>query len=328
MYGFKALSLTFAVALGVAALGTPAQADGFSLSVYAKGGNGGGGNKGGGGGGGSTSPTYYSWMSPDVQGAWSSGYQGQGTTMTFVDDFTSKSRLFGNLGTGIQRLRHGEWTSLEGSMIAPMANIARDDFNTEQPISLAAGFNVVNLSYGFVDTAANYTVNWASQYPQEQSIIAAASQGLAVISKSAGNDSIAVGTAASDGTLDYLGRGLIGTQSAIFVGSLDYNGTSTKPAPLSYYSNYAGTNTTVQKQFLVVGVDYNTTGLAGTSFAAPIVSGYAAILSSKFTGATPTQVANQLLNTARTDTLVNYNAATYGRGEASLANALAPSAIQ
>ena len=57
------------------------------------------------------------------------------------------------------------------------------------------------------------------------------------------------------------------------------------------------------------------------------ISGYAAILGSKFTTATPTQIVNRLLSTARKDTLLNYNAATYGMGEASLANAVAPNKI-
>ncbi|TIT08725.1 MAG: peptidase S8 and S53 subtilisin kexin sedolisin, partial [Mesorhizobium sp.] len=42
----------------------------------------------------------------------------------------------------------------------------------------------------------------------------------------------------------------------------------------------------------------------------------------------PTQITNQLLNTARTDTLLNYNASVYGKGEASLSRALAPASIR
>ena len=84
----------------------------------------------------------------------------------------------------------------------------------------------------------------------------------------------------------------------------------------------------MQSHFLVVGVESSKTGLAGTSFAAPIISGYASILGSKFTTATPTQITNQLLNTARKDTLLNYNAATFGMGEASLSRALAPLTIR
>jgi subtilisin family serine protease len=77
-----------------------------------------------------------------------------------------------------------------------------------------------------------------------------------------------------------------------------------------------------------VGVQSNQTGLAGTSFAAPIVAGYAAIIGNKFPSATPTQVTNQLLTTARKDTLLNFNATTYGRGEANLTRALAPISIK
>ena len=327
MQGSTILSFSLALSLGVVCGAMPAMADGLGFSLQAK-----GGIKGGPGGGdptpGSSSPTYYSWMSPEIQGAWDSGFLGQGTTMTFVDDFTSHTRYFGNLGDGLTRLRHGEWTSKEGQMIAPSANVVHDDFYAEQPVSLVQGsFNVLSLSYGFVDAASSYTSTWAGQYPQEQSIIAAAANGDAFVSKSAGNNSIAVGTAAGDGSLDYLGTGLIGTQSAIFVGALDFNGTTANPAPLASYSNFAGANADVQNHFLVVGVDSGTTGLAGTSFAAPIISGYAAVLSSKFTTATPTQVADQLLATARRDTVVNWNASVYGQGEASIANALAPDTI-
>jgi subtilisin family serine protease len=94
------------------------------------------------------------------------------------------------------------------------------------------------------------------------------------------------------------------------------------------YSNFAGSNATVQRQFLVVGVTGNMTNLYGTSFAAPIVSGYASVLGSKFTRATPTQITNQLLNTARTDTIAGYAANIHGRGEASISRALAPVAIK
>ena len=68
----------------------------------------------------------------------------------------------------------------------------------------------------------------------------------------------------------------------------------------------------------------------------PIVTGYAAILGSKFYGTTTTdgtgtvgatEIANRLLDTARTDTLINYTPQVYGRGEASIWRALAPDSI-
>ena len=124
--------------------------------------------------------------------------------------------------------------------------------------------------------------------------------------------------------MDYLNTALRGATSAIYVGALSKNGAPTAKASLANYSNTAGTDLTTQNQFIVVGVDNSKTGLSGTSFAAPVISGYAAILGSKFTQASPTDITNQLLSTARIDTVVKYNPATYGRGEASLSRALAP----
>lgn len=84
----------------------------------------------------------------------------------------------------------------------------------------------------------------------------------------------------------------------------------------------------MQKQFLVVGVEGSKTGRYGTSYAAPIVSGYGAILGSKFINASASKIVNQLLSTARQDTIAGYNVAVHGRGEASIYRALAPVSIK
>lgn len=267
------------------------------------------------------------WMSPEVGAAWGAGYKGQGTTITIVDDFTSGSRFSGNLGTGVQIQRHGEWTRAEASMVAPLASVRSQDYTKGTSVPLATGFNVLNLSYGMY-ARAGYTAAQIGWSPQESSIITDASKGLAVVSKAAGNDAVAVGGTNASGNVDYLNLALKGTASAIYVGALNTNGTTTQRASLASYSNTPGSDAAVQSHFLVVGVEGSKTGLYGTSFAAPVVTGYAAILGSKFKTATPTQVTNQLLATARTDTLVNYSAARYGRGEASLTRALAPVAIR
>lgn len=266
------------------------------------------------------------WMSPDVGAAWAAGYKGKGVTITIVDDFSSTSRFSGNFGVGTQTQRHGEWTREEAGMIAPLATIRSKDFTTSSSVALAPGLNVLNLSYGMY-AKAGYSPNQIGWAPEEASIISYATKGTAVVSKAAGNDSVAVGGVTS-GQQDYLDLALVGKASAIFVGALSTNGTTSNKAQLAWYSNYAGSNTAVQSHFLVVGVTGDKTGLYGTSFAAPIISGYAAIVGSKFTKATPTQITNQLLNTARTDTLANYSAAVYGKGEASLSRALAPLAIK
>jgi len=162
----------------------------------------------------------------------------------------------------------------------------------------------------------------------ETSMVNYAKNGQAVVVKAAGNDAVNMLTRNRSGLNDYLSVNLKGAQSAIFVGALDKNGSVTSKANIAIYSNRAGTDAIVQKQFLMAGVASNQTGLAGTSFAAPIVSGYAAILGSKFKTAGATQITNQLLNTARTDTINGYNVAVHGRGEASLTRALAPVAIR
>jgi len=278
-------------------------------------------------GGTSTSPTLQSWMSTDVAGAWAAGYKGAGVTMLFVDDFKSSQFLTGNLGTGTKSLRHGDWTSTEASMIAPSATLKKQDFNSGTAIVLSTGLNAVNLSYAMY-AAAGYNASQIAWSPQETSIINAAQNGKAVISKAAGNDAIAVGGTNASGKVDYLNLALKGGVTTLFVGALSTNGTTTSPATLASYSNYAGADTTVQNQFLVVGVEGSKTGLYGTSFAAPVITGYAAILGSKFKTATPTQITNQLLNTARQDTIRNYSSAIHGRGEASLSRALAPVSVQ
>ena len=87
----------------------------------------------------------------------------------------------------------------------------------------------------------------------------------------------------------------------------------------------------MQSKFLVVGVTGGNDAyykLYGTSFAAPVISGYSAILGSKFKTANPTKISNQLLATARTDTIANYNVGIHGKGEASIARALAPVSIK
>lgn len=272
-----------------------------------------------------TTQTVQSWMSPDVGAAWAAGYKGKGVTITMVDDFSSSDRFSGNFGIGVQTQRHGEWTREEASMIAPAATIRSKDFSTGTAVSLARGLNVLNLSYGMY-TTAGYSVNQIWWAPEEASIINYATRGTAVVSKAAGNDAVAVG-GVTGGQQDYLDLALIGKSTAIFVGALSTNGTTANKAQLAWYSNYAGSNSAVQSHFLVVGVEGDKTGLYGTSFAAPIISGYAAIIGSKFTKATPVQITNDLLNTARTDTLANYDPSIYGKGEASLSRALAPVAI-
>lgn len=271
--------------------------------------------------------TFQDWMSPEVQDAWDDGYTGQGVAITVIDDFNSKDRFVGDLGPGKRFWTHGQWTFEQAGMIAPDADMYKKDYTSRGAVKLQKNrLNVLNLSYGmYIDeTRDPDAVRWSLQ---ERSIIAYADMGRAVVVKAAGNDAIAIGDATADGYVDALNVALIGTDSVLFVGALDTNGTVADPASLASYSNYAGTNTEVQDHFLVVGVDGDMTGLYGTSFAAPVVTGYSAILGSKFTSASATDITNRLLDTARTDTINGYDVAIHGQGEASLTRALAPNSI-
>jgi len=237
--------------------------------------------------------------------------------------------LEGNLGFGTEIKSHGDWVAQHVEIMSPGAEIARLDFADTDPITLSSGkLNIVNLSYGMIGNfVLNENINWGLR---EASIISHA-DGAALVVKAAGNDQIAVGNA-SGGQIDYLSRDLIGKPTAIFVGALASHGTVENPASLANYSNFAGTDLRVQEQFIVVGVTGGTlandgTNLYGTSFAAPQVSAYAAIIGSKFTTATPLQITDQLLDTARTDTIQGYDVAIHGQGEASLSRALAPQSI-
>ncbi|WP_027038808.1 S8/S53 family peptidase [Mesorhizobium ciceri] len=248
----------------------------------------------------------FCWMSPDIGEAWTSGFIGSGVSINVIDDFTGQP-FDADLGRGRQTQRHGDWVSEIAGMVAPGPNIFKYGYLEGSSIGLQHGLNI-------------------SQHPREQAIVDAAWAGTAIVTKSADNRSSEVGRP-HEGDFDELTLGPIGAPSAIFVGALDHNGTPGNKTRLARYSNYPGSNPEVRNQFLTVGVEGDKTGLYGTSHAAPVVAGYAAILGSKFTSATPTQITNQLLDTARTDTLVNYNPATYGRGEASLSRALAPVSI-
>ena len=268
-----------------------------------------------------------SWMHSDVGAAWSQGYKGKGVTITVVDSFNSGSAFSGNFGSGVKNMRHGEWTSLEASLIATQATVAKQDFSSSAAVKLAKGLNVLNLSYGMM-ARAGYSASQIGWSARETSIINDAKNGLAVVAKAAGNDGVALAGSNRSGQVDYLNLALRGTKSVIYVGALNGNGSTTARATLASYSNTPGSDSVLQQQFLVVGVAGSNTGLYGTSFAAPVISGYAAVLGSKFTTATPTQITNQLLSTARQDTISGYKASLHGRGEASLSRALAPKTIK
>ena len=285
-------------------------------------------------------PVPSTWIHPDVGVAHGQSFDGTGSYMITVDNFFGSS-FSGNLTGTDESLNHGQWTYLQSSLVAPGALGRGLDHNENGATNIStiygaiAGVNVVNLSFGLFDPAGtnvgdpNYTLGsvlW-------DSLVTEAIAGTAIFVKAAGNTSggtvdgtvrMRFGSPRPQQAQDVLNLSLIGAQGAIFVGALDGNGTTSNPASIASYSTIAGSTTAIQDMFLVVGVEDSVTGLAGTSFGAPIVTGYAAILGNKFNSATPGAIVDQLLSTAREDTILGYDVSIHGQGEASLFNALSP----
>lgn len=279
------------------------------------------------------------WMHPDVAIAHEL-VKGFGTTLITVDNFGGLT-YSGSLDGTPESWTHGAWTFKQSGMIAPGAtqvSLSNQSTGADalKSVSVAygtSGLNVVNLSFGLMEyagvdvTADSYTLGTALW----DSLVDEAHAGSAVFVKAAGNTN--GGTV--DGTVmmrmprptqvfDALNVQLIGAPGALFVGALDGNGTESNRASIASYSTIAGTTPGVSEMFLVVGVRSDITGLAGTSFAAPIVSGYASLLGEKFSTATPDLIVDRLLQTATEKTIVDYDPYVHGQGEANLSLALSP----
>ena len=125
----------------------------------------------------------------------------------------------------------------------------------------------------------------------------------------------------------------------LLVGATISDGGILYKTSLARYSNRAGDNPIIRDRFLVANgnTPYATGDVSidgekmsrggGTSFAAPRVAGYAAILRHKFPNLNAENSASILLDTARYDTLACYPdcpVSVYGKGEASISRALAP----
>ncbi len=180
---------------------------------------------------------------------------------------------------------------------------------------------VVNLSLG--GTSANPVTNVAN-YQSQLAYANASVVPDAVFVKAAGNNSCVVSLSNCDphNAVFYFSPQY--KEKSLLVGALNQAGGSIAP-----YSNKAGT---FVDRFLVAdgrGIEnFDGTYDQGTSFAAPRVAGYAAILRQKFPNLNAANTSNVILDTASwnnswgaKDTTVQ---AIYGQGEASLSRALAP----
>lgn len=303
----------------------------------------------------SDGPSLYT-ATPEVKGVWKDGWTGKGVNILLVDSYIDEETSF-----------HGVTTMMITDLVAPGASKYGLDFNFNSWANLVKdidGYNidsyksmgVVNASFGF-----NYWRFWLDPNVEEDvelafySVYKEQKQNLtwdsvfngttliknldlsdAVIVKAAGNDS----TSSANEPFDYI----YATDANInprllIVGATVSDGTVDEPTSLASYSNFAGLDMEIANRFLVANgaSPYDTGDLSidgykmskgyGTSYAAPRVAGYVAILRQKFPNLNAEQSASILLETARYDTLSCYPVCPvyiYGKGEASISRALAP----
>lgn len=227
--------------------------------------------------------------------------------------------------------------------IAKDATVLRDDFLTYQSNTNGLfavlkgwgtgtdaasksyrGLQVVNLSLG--GTSRNSVTN-KSSYATQLLYANASDVPDAVFVKAAGNSSCVVSQTNCDPLNAVFYNSPQFQNKSILVGALSQSG-----GFLASYSNTAGA---FADKFVVAdgrGVrNIDGTYEQGTSFAAPRVSGYAAILRQKFPNLNAASTTNVILDTASWNTAWGAKSATtqaiYGQGEASLSRALAPVGI-
>ena len=278
----------------------------------------------------------YLWQHSDVKAAWSQGFKGQGVKITVhdndVDLLEDGAYLKYKRNWDFYRresMTHAEAVRQVAQFTAPSAQVEKKPWDNGTIVLDPTKFNVVNASYGWVGGTDAGSVAVAKSYQLAQ----LAYNNQAVVVKAAGN---ANANLSDQGGGDGINIALKDANAIIFAGALSSHGTEVKTRKIrgqtsqtggavrADYSNRPGADAAYQNRYLMVGVDSWNMTVAGTSFAAPQISAYAAMVSSKFTAARPNQVVSQLLNTARTDTISNYNREDHGRGEASLSRALAP----
>jgi len=180
---------------------------------------------------------------------------------------------------------------------------------------------VVNLSLAI--TSRNETTNRAT-YDKQLSYANASAVPDAVYVKAAGNNTCVIHQTDCDPLNAVLYNALPFKDKSILVGALTQPG-----GTIASYSNKAGN---YADRFVVAdgrGIrEIDGTYEVGTSFAAPRVSGYAAIIRQKFPNLNAAKTANIILDTASWNSTWgaknNSTQAIYGQGEANLSRALAP----
>ena len=251
----------------------------------------------GGGGGGSSSSSTTSggssyWATSEVRAAWAEGYTGKGVLVNNID-YTPHTNPDG--------ASHADTTTQVISAIAPDATVVNTSITgwTNAMMDAIAGSNarVINLSIG----TGSVTSSTPSFYSGTTN---------AVITKAAGNSGNSV-TADQELSNKMLWNSNM-QGNTIYVGAID-----AKTGNIASYSTTAGA---YASRFVVA--DGQGPTYQGTSYSAPVVAGYAALITQKFPNSTGQQIAQAILDTAVLKP--GWDPAIYGRGQANLAGALSP----
>jgi hypothetical protein len=192
---------------------------------------------------------------------------------------------------------------------------------TSSSSNLYRNLQILNMSLG--GTSTNTIVNQAV-YSQQLTYANSSVVPDIVFVKAAGNSACVINQINCDPMNAVLFNSPNYKNKSLLVGALNQAG-----GVIASYSNKAGAYSDI---FLVAdgrGLFDSTSNsyVEGTSFAAPRVAGYAAILRHKFPNLNAEKSVSIMLDTARYDTLgcfPNCDPNLYGKGEASLSRALAP----
>ncbi|MDX8386260.1 MAG: S8 family serine peptidase [Gallionella sp.] len=301
---------------------------------------------------------------PEVIDAWNQGWTGKGVNI-LMEDWLDDAH---GITTTLLASRYAKGSTVYGFDVPTNLGIYSLDGAIASPTS-NTNIGVINASFGAnIEAIIGHGPPWTDSELSSAVAAYASLSNLhidrytgattytnfnltdAVISKAAGNDGLNSNKTPFINALaakpDIQNRLLV-------VGALNRTGSTISPATIASYSNNAGTDATVQSRFVVASgttpfstgdlavngvavsatsIDSNgrTFGNVGTSYAAPRVAGYVAIVRSKFPNLDAINASSIMLDTARYDTLTCFNTvvgcdkAIYGHGEVSLSRALAP----
>ena len=297
-------------------------------------------------------PTYAA-PHQDVISAWNQGWTGKGVNVVIADFLTENHGIItASLAGRYAYAADMYGIPLDSNMYRTTTNVFNSD-GSYANLSSTINAGVINLSFGanyssgtsdsaraIVDNANSGLRNdWVNILKGNSGYIY---QGLnmtdAVVTKSAGNNAI---TADKESFVKAYADDAAIKNRLLVVGALSYSFDG--KGYIATYSNTAGSYSNVSNRFIVASggtpftygdisvngylVPDSAMGEVGTSFAAPRIAGYVAIVRSKFPNLDAIKTSAIMLDTARYDTLSCYpncSPSIYGAGEASLSRALAP----